>query len=561
MDISQYVIGGTRHWKLRYDWDGGGQQLLVSREITSGNYLLMKGSVDYPEQPAEFENILVGENFIYRFLDTSPNPQQYYIAASKRGGPATWLPRHMEVGETFYTAPTISYFKKADNAPAHEPYSFPHWVKFAAHHNSLRIGSFAFTNVIEFHLSLSPQENNAVFEKHWYSKATGGLVAFERYIDGVTQRSEFVGWATVSEDYPTPAYPSLPSLAPPLPAVSSFDTLWLQSTSAGGTRIRQRPTTDSNVVGSIREGESFVLLVPETDGYGFLWYPIIHGSAQGWVRGDVVMDRGKTLMERYGEAALPPEEPEEPEESQGVMINPTLAGPPAYESLNKGRNFTAPEGLYPLWVDTGGEYDLPPYFFNIPGDEPGWKLEITDITTLAGLVAYSTVGQLRWSGAGRYVCKMDVRPEVRRGTPDNLGWGLRFLVDDGDNNSALFTHMVDLPRWDASWASGAVAMLVDIPNPDVVEEVGLMVDARFADLDATVLIKYFDLIKVPDDFTFPEQSDIPVIGLQVPGAEDDLYEVIISIRIPDLTYDVAARLRDARDDGEIDVDVEIRPIK
>lgn len=143
---------------LRNNWGAGDERVQLQRQ----------GSYSFITKGANYEKRNVGSQYIDLMVDTSPEPNKLYTVDGH------WLPRYMNVGQTFKRIERVSWFTW-DCQPLHQ-YTSESYIKFVSHHPMRTYNGIQIPNVIELHWIV----NGNVDERYFYAAGLG-LVEWRKY--------------------------------------------------------------------------------------------------------------------------------------------------------------------------------------------------------------------------------------------------------------------------------------------------------------------------------------------------------------------------------------------
>ena len=90
---------------------GAGQERCQLQQSTTNS------DVFYITKNSLFEQLRVTDTHIQRGVDTSMNPNSYYVLETNDGLFVNWLKTHMSVGETFTSKPIVTHYNKSNCLP------------------------------------------------------------------------------------------------------------------------------------------------------------------------------------------------------------------------------------------------------------------------------------------------------------------------------------------------------------------------------------------------------------------------------------------------------------
>lgn len=164
-DLAPYLIGNGRVYSLRYEWNGGGTQVLKTQFSNHWLALQTKGN--------EWEQLYFDDYFIYRAHDISTGmDESYELRDPGASFGSRWAKRFMSVGEVFHRFPRVIWHKKHDGSITRE--SIDHtWLRLENHFPAWRTpAGYTVEDVLQFSWYLDTKLSN-VPEKYWYARGYG----------------------------------------------------------------------------------------------------------------------------------------------------------------------------------------------------------------------------------------------------------------------------------------------------------------------------------------------------------------------------------------------------
>ena len=150
-------------------------------DLDGRRFFHAKGVIVPWDEPATWEELWFDEHYVWRGTDISAGADEYYVIYRNPGLTEygqRWLPRKLELGDSYYVEAWVQFYKKSDGqpVPGKRSYLFPHWIKFAQHYDKYTFeNGVVLDDVIELHGIL---DDKTIFEKYWYARGYG-LVAWE----------------------------------------------------------------------------------------------------------------------------------------------------------------------------------------------------------------------------------------------------------------------------------------------------------------------------------------------------------------------------------------------
>lgn len=162
VDLLPYLRGDGRGYMVQHPT---GNEEKFRTEIN--------GPFWYQLKNRNYEEFWYGNDFIWRGVDTSPEPGNYYRQFENGQDGARWCPRRMHVGQT-WAAPvrhTVQTYRKSDCQPIDHPRNgqATNRVTFVAHHEQLTWNEIQVSDVIELRTGTD--------ESMWFARDYG-LVAW-----------------------------------------------------------------------------------------------------------------------------------------------------------------------------------------------------------------------------------------------------------------------------------------------------------------------------------------------------------------------------------------------
>lgn len=207
-DLTDYLRGDGRVYKLRYEWGSGGTQVLQTDR---------QGVRWYTNKGGEWEEFWYDRQFIYRGTDTSPGGGEVYLTSSDSmayGHRA--YPRFMRVGESYAAAMYIEFRQKATGHKVIEKPKYPFTVntKLVAHHEIYTFkNGLTLPDVLEFH---NTNQGSGFHEIMWFAR-NYGLVGWRE----ATRDESWISYFNGSHPTPPRALEALHWLQ--RPAIVAFE--------------------------------------------------------------------------------------------------------------------------------------------------------------------------------------------------------------------------------------------------------------------------------------------------------------------------------------------------
>jgi hypothetical protein len=155
----------------------------------SSTFYFVKGHAS----PANWEQLRISEQFIYRTADISPFEQgQMYILEDDIGTGSPWIKRFTLPGETFAFKTRLGWRYKDTGAPVEQHPPWISWVQYiklvAIHEDWISIQGIKLPFVAEFLIS---DFQNRPQESMWFAR---GLVAWQSHTERNTQGQYLHSW-------------------------------------------------------------------------------------------------------------------------------------------------------------------------------------------------------------------------------------------------------------------------------------------------------------------------------------------------------------------------------
>lgn len=216
-DMADYIVGDGRLYEV-WQWIASENRSTQARHQTQFDgprFYHTKGN----EFHAEWEELWMDNDFVYRGTDTSPGSGLYYTLRDGGKYGSKWSPRHWRVGDVYERNPWVTFYHKSDCAVDKE---FPHrtWLRFEAYHPEFTLGSGIVVNyVVVLDWLLEPDGPPA--ERYFYARDFG-LVAWQNGHGDYSFVSEVHGQGAREDnsremiqcldmgDRPAPAQPDYP---------------------------------------------------------------------------------------------------------------------------------------------------------------------------------------------------------------------------------------------------------------------------------------------------------------------------------------------------------------
>lgn len=168
-DMADYIVGDGRLYEV---WHSSNNQARHQTQFASQRFYHTKGN----EIKAEWEELWLDNEFVYRGTDTSPGSGLYYTLRDGGQYGSRWSPRHWRVGDIYERNPWVTFYYKSNCAVDKE---FPHrtWLRFEAYYREYTLASGIVVDyVVVLDWLLHPDGPPA--ERYYYARDYG-LVAWQ----------------------------------------------------------------------------------------------------------------------------------------------------------------------------------------------------------------------------------------------------------------------------------------------------------------------------------------------------------------------------------------------
>jgi lysozyme len=156
LDMGQYFLPVAGDFGpiyiLKNNWGGGDERVQLQRD----------GLFSFVVKNSQWEKRLIGQDYINLVMDTSPGNNEFYTVNG------TWLPRKMNVGESFTRTEHVQYFSKGSCTKLRET-TWTSQLKFVAHFATFTNADITLSNVVQ----LAWIRNDVVEEEYWYAAGIG----------------------------------------------------------------------------------------------------------------------------------------------------------------------------------------------------------------------------------------------------------------------------------------------------------------------------------------------------------------------------------------------------
>ena len=163
-DMAVFMIGDGRLYEVMHS---GGAQARHQTQTSTTRFYHTKGN----EIRAEWEELWVGGNLIFRGTDTSPGNDQYYTLYENGLAGSAWSPRYWSVGEIYERNPYVVFYRKDDCGIVASGYQRS-WLRFEGYYPTYTFKSgLRLNDVVE--LTWLLQKNGQPIESYFYARSYG----------------------------------------------------------------------------------------------------------------------------------------------------------------------------------------------------------------------------------------------------------------------------------------------------------------------------------------------------------------------------------------------------
>jgi hypothetical protein len=173
-DMADFIVGDGRLYEV-WQYIASTKSETQARHQTqfeAERFYHTKGN----ELHAEWEELWMDDQFVYRGTDTSPGGGLYYTLRDNGQYGSKWSPRYWRVGDVFERDPWVTFYDKSNCAVNAE---FPQrtWLRFSAYYPQLTLGSgIVVQQAVAFDWLLAP--DGEPVERYYYARDFG-LVGWE----------------------------------------------------------------------------------------------------------------------------------------------------------------------------------------------------------------------------------------------------------------------------------------------------------------------------------------------------------------------------------------------
>ena len=163
-DMAAFMIGDGRLYEVMHS---SGSQARHQTQTSMTRFYHTKGN----EFGAEWEELWVGGNLIFRGTDTSPGNDQYYTLYENGLAGSAWSPRYWSVGEIYERNPYVVFYRKDDCGIVASGYQRS-WLRFEGYYPTYTFKSgLRLNDVVE--LTWLLQKNGQPIESYFYARSYG----------------------------------------------------------------------------------------------------------------------------------------------------------------------------------------------------------------------------------------------------------------------------------------------------------------------------------------------------------------------------------------------------
>ncbi len=163
-DMAVFMIGDGRLYEVMHS---SGSQARHQTQTSTTRFYHTKGN----EIRAEWEELWVGGNLIFRGTDTSPGNDQYYTLYENGLAGSAWSPRYWSVGEIYERNPYVVFYRKDDCGIVASGYQRS-WLRFEGYYPTYTFKSgLRLNDVVE--LTWLLQKDGQPIESYFYARSYG----------------------------------------------------------------------------------------------------------------------------------------------------------------------------------------------------------------------------------------------------------------------------------------------------------------------------------------------------------------------------------------------------
>ncbi len=129
-DMADYIVGDGRLYEV-WQWIASENKSTQARHQTQFDGPRFYHTKGIPT--AEWEELWMDDEFVYRGTDTSPGGERYYTLREGGRYGSRWSPRHWRVGDVYERSPQVTFYGKS-NCDAIFDFAQRSWLKFVAYY-------------------------------------------------------------------------------------------------------------------------------------------------------------------------------------------------------------------------------------------------------------------------------------------------------------------------------------------------------------------------------------------------------------------------------------------
>lgn len=180
LDMNRFITGDSRLYEVRHS---SGSQARHQTQYSGDRFYHTKGN----EFKAEWEELWIANDIVYRGTDTSPGNGQYYTLYDSDVAGSAWAPRYWRIGDLYERNPLVVFYRKSDCGVVLSG-TQRSWLRLVAYHPTYTFGSgITLNNVVE--LAWLPTPDGAPIENYFYAE-NYGLVGWGSNDRGLSYISE-----------------------------------------------------------------------------------------------------------------------------------------------------------------------------------------------------------------------------------------------------------------------------------------------------------------------------------------------------------------------------------
>lgn len=163
-DMAEFMVGDGRLYEVMHN---SGSQARHQTQSILTRFYHTKGN----EIKAEWEELWLRGNIVYRGTDTSPGNNQYYTLYENGLAGSPWSPRYWRVGDIYERNPYVVFYRK-DNCQIVASGFQRSWLRFEGYYPTYTFKSgLRLNNVVE--LTWLLQKNGTPVESYFYARSYG----------------------------------------------------------------------------------------------------------------------------------------------------------------------------------------------------------------------------------------------------------------------------------------------------------------------------------------------------------------------------------------------------